>query len=189
MLFSALLAAALLAGCGGGRDDDTGARAVGSEPLEQPSFHRLDVAARRSSWLTPADARRIKTAALHSHVVRRISSGGRVRISKPIPWVSEGGRELLGGVTHLQLSPAVDFDDQKLPATISPNQKAPPGTPTLYRFVRMSATNVSELEVQVKLANRRVVRIEPSGAGYRVTKAELIGPPPAGPAYAPEPGY
>lgn len=128
-------------------------------------------------------------SALGNGVVRRLSAGSRIRASKVIPWVSEGSQELLGGVVHLHLSPAVDFDDQKLPATISPNQKAPPGTPTLYRFVRMSATSVSELEVQVKAANQRVVRIEPSGTGYQVTRVELIGPPPASSAYAPEPGY
>jgi len=53
----------------------------------------------------------------------------------------------------------------------------------------MSATNVSKLEVAVRLADGRAVGIEPSGDGYRVTKLELIGPPPNNPAYAPEPGY
>jgi hypothetical protein len=139
--------------------------------------------------MTQADALKIKKSVLRNGVVRRLSVGSRVRVSGVVPWVSEGSRELLGGIIHVQLSPAVDFDDQKLPAMISPNQKAPPETPTLYRFVRMSATNVRDLEVQVRLANRRLVRIEPSGAGYRVTKVELIGPPPASSAYAPEPGY
>lgn len=139
--------------------------------------------------MTQANSLKIKKSVMRNGLVRRLSAGSRIRASKVIPWVSEGGRELLGGVVHIHLSPAVDFDDQKLPATISPNQKAPPGMPTLYRFVHMSATNVSELEVQVKLANQRVLRIEPSGTGYQVTKVELIGPPPASSAYAPEPGY
>jgi hypothetical protein len=139
--------------------------------------------------MTQADSRKIKKSVLRNGVVRRLSAGSRTHASKVIPWVSEGGRELLGGVIHIHLSPAVDFDDQKLPAMISPNQKAPPGTPTLYRLVRMSATNVSELEVQVRLANQRVVRIEPSGTGYQVTEVRIDRPPPAGSAYAPEPGY
>ena len=132
---------------------------------------------------------KIKRSVLRSGILKRLSAGSHVRISKVVPWVSEGSRELLGGVAHVYLSPAVDFDDQRLPATIFPNQEAPPETPTLYRFVRMSATNVRDLEVQVMLTDRRVVRIEPSGTGYEVTKLELIGPPPASPAYAPEPGY
>jgi hypothetical protein len=138
--------------------------------------------------MTAADVRTIKASIRRDHFVRQIAAGSRVRLSNVVPWVSEGDTELLGGATELYLSPAIDLDDQKLPATISPNRKAPPGTPTLYRFIRMSATNVSELEVSVRLANRRVVRIEPSGTGYEVTKMELIGPPPASSAYAPEPG-
>ncbi len=121
--------------------------------------------------------------------MRELSAGSGVRASKVVPWVAEGGGGLIGGAVHLYLSTAVDFANQKLPATISPNQKAPPGTPTLYRYVRMSATSVSELEVQIQLANRRAVRIEPAGGGYKITKLKLIGPPPKSPAYAPEPGY
>jgi hypothetical protein len=139
--------------------------------------------------MTEADARKIKASVLRNRFVRQVSAGSRVRLSKVVPWVSDGDTELLGGATDLYLGPAVDLEGQKLPATISPNQKAPPGTPTLYRFIRMWATNVKELEVAVKLANGRVVRVEPSGTGYQVTKAELIGPPPASSAYAPEPGY
>ena len=93
-----------------------------------------------------------------------------------MPWVSAGGTELLGGVVQLKLEPAVDFDDLRLPATISPNQKAPPATPTIYRFALMSATNVSKLEVAVRLADGRAVGIEPSGDGYRVTKLETDRP-------------
>jgi hypothetical protein len=139
--------------------------------------------------LTAPQAQSIKSVALRNRFVRELSAGSRVHASAAIPWIAEGGGRLLGGVTHLYLSPAVDLEDQKLPATISPNEHAPPGTPTLYRYVRMSATGVEELEVQVKFRNREAVRIEPSGTGYSITKAELIGPPPR-PArfYAPEPG-
>jgi hypothetical protein len=187
MLFSALFVAILLAGCGSGHDDTTAVRPTASEPLKQPSFHPTD--AQSASPMTQADARQIKASVLRNRFVRQVSAGSRVRIGKVVPWVSEGDTELLGGAADLYLSPAVDLDDQKLPATISPNQKAPPDTPTLYRFIRMSATNVGELEVAVRLAGRRVVRIEPSGTGYQVTKAELIGPPPSSSAYAPESGY
>ena len=188
-LLSALLTGILLAGCGSGSDNTAGSRPVASEPLKQPSFRSSDASVRDVHSMTQADSLKNKKAALHNGAVSRLSADSRIRASTVIPWVSEGGGELLGGVIHIHLSPVVDFDDQKLPATISPNQKAPPGTPTLHRFVRMSATNVSELEVQVELANQRVVRIEPSGTGYQVTKVELIGPPPANSAYAPEPGY
>jgi hypothetical protein len=79
--------------------------------------------------------------------------------------------------------------NERLPATISPNRKAPPQTPTLHRFARFSATNVTELNVSVDLDGRRVVAIEPTGDGVEVTKIELIGPWPKSPSYEPEPGY
>jgi hypothetical protein len=158
-------------------------------PPKEASFRSAKSPASSTLVLTKGRARKIRAAALHSRFVRQVSAGSQIRVSKVIPWVSEGGRELLGGVIHLYLSPSVEFDNQKLPATISPNQKAPPGTPTLYRYIRMSAANVGELEVQIKLENGRAVRIEPAGEGYKVTKAELIGPPPKSSAYAPEPGY
>lgn len=129
-------------------------------------------------------------SALHNLFVKEVSAGSRVRIAnKVVPTVAEGSRKLIGGSVLLFLSPAVEFENQKLPATIYPNHKAPPGTPPLYRYVRMSASNVGELEVEVKLENGRPVRIEPAGEGYKVTKVELIGPAPSNPAYAPEPGY
>lgn len=139
--------------------------------------------------MSGADVREIKAAVRRDPYVREVAAGSRLRVAGVIPWVSEGGTELIGGAAHVYLRPAVDLENQKLPATISPNHMAPPGTPTLYRFIRMSATDVSELEVSVRRADDRVVRIEPSGSGYRVTKAELIGPAPTDPAYAPEPGY
>jgi hypothetical protein len=188
-LFSALLVAISLAACGSGREVGTAGRSVTSGPLKPPGFHPTDTTVHDDPRMAAADARRIKASVRRDRFVREVSAGSRVRLSKPVPWVSEGGTELLGGSTDLYLTTAVDLDDQKLPATISPNQKAPPGTPTLFRFIRMWATNVKKLEVAVRLSDGRVVRIEPSGTGYQVTKAELIGPPPAGSAYAPEPGY
>jgi hypothetical protein len=174
MILAVLVGPALLLGCGGESEGRTTVSAVVSGPRS----------------LTPADARKIRLAAVRDRFVRELAGGSRVRLAgQVVPWLSADGRKLLGGVVQLALAPAVDFEDQKLPVTISPNQKAPPGTPTLYRFARMSATDVSRLEVEVRLADAKAVRIEPSGDGYTVTKLELIGPPPTGSAYAPEPGY
>jgi hypothetical protein len=141
------------------------------------------------STLTRADVRKIGGAARRSRYTREVAAGGRVRVGKVIPSISAGGRTLLGGVAYVYLSPPVTFDDQILPGTISPDHKAPPGTPTLYRYGRVSASNVSELEEEIRMPSGRAVRIEPAGDGYRVTKEELIGPAPTNPAYAPEPGY
>jgi hypothetical protein len=178
-----VLGAAGLIGCGGeGRVAGEGTTAaIGFEPLPGRVVRHLG--------LTAADRRRIRDVALHNHFVHGVASGSRVRIlGRVAPVVSVGGRKLLGGAVELKLSPAVEFEDLRLPATISPNEKAPSGTPTLFRFVRMSANHVGELEVEVRLAGGRPVRIEPSGDGYEVTKLELIGPPPTSSAYAPEPG-
>jgi hypothetical protein len=191
LLSAVLIGGVLLAGCGGGKDNGTSV-SVASEfsPPKEVSFRPAKSPASSNFGLTKADARKIRASALHNHFVREVSAGSRVRAYKVVPVLAEGeGGELVGGSVRLFLNPPVEFDDQKLPATISPNQKAPPGTPPLYRYVRMSATNVSELEVQIQLANRRAVRIEPAGDGYKIGKLKLIGPPPKSPAYAPEPGY
>lgn len=188
MLLSAMCGAALLAGCGGG-GSGTSAGTVASGAPEGPSISRAPAPAPKPPRLTAADARRVEASIRRDRFVREVAAGCRIRVGKVIPWLTEGGRVLLGGAARVYLNPAVDLEDQKLPVDIYPNHKAPPGTPTLNRFVRMSATGVGELEVSARLANGRVVRIEPSGAGYRVTKAELIGPAPTDPAYAPEPGY
>jgi hypothetical protein len=129
--------------------------------------------------------------ALHSTFVKRIAGDRKIAVSgSVVPWLAEGDRHLIGGVVKIPISPPAKFTDLRLPATISPNHKAPTGTPTLYRYARMSASNVGELEVAVDLSEGRPVRIEPSGDGCRVTKLELIGPPPKNSsAYAPEPGY
>jgi hypothetical protein len=187
VLLSALCGAALLVGCGGG-SAGTAAGLTSSGVPEGPTISRAGGPSHGSPSMTAADARKIKAAVRRDPFVREVAAGSRIHLSKVIPWVSEGDTELLGGATIVHLDPAVDLERQKLPAEIYPNHKAPPGTPTLHRFIRMSATNVSELEVSARLATGRVVRIEPSGTGYRVTKAELIGPAPTGPAYAPEPG-
>jgi hypothetical protein len=185
-----LVGAAFLAGCGGG-DDHSAPVSVRAPTLpDQPSFRPERSSGAGYPELTKAQAQKSIAVALHDRFVQEVAAGSRVTASGHVaPSVSEGGKKLVGGVVHLALEPPVDFDDQTLPGTISPNQKAPPGTPTLYRFARMSASNVSELEVAVRLADGRAVRIEPSGEGYEVTKLELIGPPPTNPAYASEPGY
>jgi hypothetical protein len=156
---------------------------------EQPSISRVRGSAQEPPKLTAADARKVKASIRRNRFIREVAGRSRIRVGKVIPAVSEGGSQLLGGAAQVYLSPAVDLEDQKLPAEIYPNHKAPPGTPTLHRLIRMWATDVSQLEVSVRLTNGRAVRIEPSGAGYKVTKMELIGPPPAGAAYTPEPGY
>lgn len=191
LLSAVLIGGALLAGCSGGKDNGTSVSAASefSSPKEA-SFRRAKSLASSNFGLTKADVRKIRASALHNRFVREVSAGSRVRASKVVPVVAEGeGGELVGGSVRLFLRPPVEFDSQKLPATISPNRKAPPGTPTLYRYIRMSASDVGQLEVEIKLENGRPVRIEPAGEGYKVTKAELIGPPPRSSAYAPEPGY
>ncbi len=181
-----LAAAILLAGCGGGGGETA---AVVRRPVASGGSAgqtTTDVSHRPA--LTAADVRMVKSAALHNGFTREIAAGGRAQVRLVFPSLSSGGRTLLGGVAQVRISPPASFTDLKLPATIAPNEKAPAGTPTLHRYVRISASQVSELDVEIALPSGRAVRIEPSGEGYRVTKAELIGPPPRNPAYAPEPG-
>lgn len=189
-----LLALTLLSGvvvltaCGGGgpgRSPESSGPIQGAKPSFQPVGAQVS-----SVGVTRSQARRIEALALHDRFVEQVAGGDEVHVAGPVvPWVSEGDRRLLGGAVKIPISPAATFTNQRLPATITTNQKAPAGTPTLYRYVRMSATNVGELEVAVDLARGRAVRVEPSGHGYTVTKLELIGPPPKdAAAYAPEPG-
>jgi hypothetical protein len=183
-----VIGALLLAGCGGSAAVDSTAGS-GSATQVTPTFH--PVGDRANGNLGKAKARRVESLALHNHFVERIAGDRQITVAGPVArWVTEGGRHLIGGVVKIPISPPARFTNLRLPATISPNHKAPPGTPTLYRYARMSATNVGELEVAVDLSEGRPVRIEPSGDGYRITKLELIGPSPKNPAaYAPEPGY
>ncbi len=141
--------------------------------------------------MTPAKARRIKSAALNNIYVRQVSSGSEIRVSHQVVPIVTGGRHsrLIGGVVQIYLTPPVDVVDQRLPAIIYPNEKAPPGTPALFRYALLSGTNIGQLEVAIRLKHGNADRIEPSGEGFEVTKFELIGPPPKNPAYAPEPGY
>lgn len=187
-LVSALIGAALLVGCGGGEPTDA-ATAARSSPPAQP---KLVEAASRSnpSWsLTKADVRKLKAFALRDGYVRGAVAGSHPSVADVIPWLSEGGRKLIGGSVEIRVSPPGRLVDERLPAMIFPNHQAPPGTPPLHRFARFSATDVTELAVSVELDNGRVAQVEPAGDAIKVTKIELIGPPPKNPAYAPEPGY
>lgn len=176
-----LIGAALLAGCGQSRHD--------GETASPASTHRSVM--KLPEPMTRAKARTIRSAALHNGFVRQVASGSEIRVSgQVVPSVTGGRRSrLVGGVVQIYLTPPVSVVKQRLPGTISPNEKAPPGTPTLHRYALLSGTNIGQLEVAIRLKNRRADRIEPSGSGYDVTKFELIGPPPKNPAYAPEPGY
>jgi hypothetical protein len=183
-----LIGVFVFAGCGGSAAvGSTASSDSATQPT--PTFH--PIADRASKDLGNTQARRVEALALHSPFVKRIADDRKIAVSgSVVPWVTEGDRRLIGGVVNIPISPPANFTDLRLPATISPNHKAPPGTPTLYRYARMSASNVGELEVAVDLSKGRPVRIEPSGDGYRVTKLELIGAPPKNSsAYAPEPGY
>jgi hypothetical protein len=189
LLVSAVIGGILLAGCGG--DSERDSTSAASE-LSTPAAPSSRAATSRASnfGLTKAKAQRIRSLALHNRFVRQVASDRQIHIAKKVvPWVSEGGGELIGGSVDVYLSPPTQLDDQRLPATISPNRQAPAGTPTLYRYVSMSARQVRQLEVAIELKKGRAVRIEPSGGGYEVTSVELIGAPPESPAYTPEPGY
>jgi hypothetical protein len=184
----ALTGAALLAGCGGGDPTDTSTAARPPQPA-QPKLGKVAPGTVPSQSLSKADTRKLKAFALSDRYVRDIVAGSHPSVVDVVPWLSEGGQELIGGSVEIRLSSPVRLANERLPGMIFPNQKAPPGTPTLYRFARFSATNVTELDVSVELAGGRAVQIEPAGDGSKVTKIELIGPPPKNPAYAPEPGY
>ena len=139
--------------------------------------------------MTPAKARRIRSAAANNGFVGQIASGSEIRVSQQVvPTLTIGGRRLIGGSVQVYLTPPVSLVDQRLPAVVYPNEKAPAGTPTLHRHVLLSGSNISQLEVSISLERGSAERIEPSGSGFEVTKFELIGPPPKNPAYAPEPG-
>lgn len=176
---AALAGIALLAGCGAaGRSAATGS------PV---SFHRA--VGSKVPVLSPAKAQRIRLAAEKNAFVREVASGSEARVSKQVvPSVAIGGRKLIGGVVQVYLTPVVTVMDQRLPAVIYPNEKAPPGTPTLHRHALLSGSNIDQLEVAINLKHGSAERIEPSGSGFVITKFKLIGPPPKNPAYEPEPG-
>jgi hypothetical protein len=182
------IVAVVLAGCGGSAAVDSSIH-FDSVSQPRPAFH--PVPGRASHGLSQVKGRRIESLALHNRFVGQIAGSRQISVASPVePWVSEGDRSLIGGIVKISISPPARLTNQRLPATVTPNRKAPPGTPTLYRYARMSATNVGELEVAVDLSKHRPVGIEPSGDGYRISKLELIGPPPKNSAaYAPEPGY
>ena len=184
----ALTSAALLVGCGGG-DPTEASTAAQPPPAAQPKLGKVAPGSTPSRSLSKADARKLKAFALRNRYVRDIVAGSHPSVVDVIPWLSEGGRELIGGGVEIRLSSPVRLVNERLPGMIFPNQKAPLGTPTLHRFARFSATNVTELDVSVELDSGRAVQIEPAGDRAKVTKIELIGPPPKNPAYAPEPGY
>jgi hypothetical protein len=174
-----LIGASLLAGCGeANQSGASGSLASLDRPI-------------RSTTMTPAKAQRIRSAALNNGFVRQVASGSEIRVSQQIVPSVRGGRRsrLVGGAVQIYLTPPVSVVNQRLPGTISPNQKAPPGTPTLHRYALLSGTNIGQLEVVIGLKRGNADRIEPSGSGFKVTKFELIGPPPKSSAYAAEPGY
>ncbi len=110
-------------------------------------------------------------------------------ITNVIPLVSEGGRHLIGGVAEVSLHPPIDIKNAVVPTKITPGYRAPPGTPTLHRFVRFSAIGIPELRIEVALRSERVFSISPEGGG-EITKEELLGPPIKNPRfYESDPGY
>lgn len=134
-----------------------------------------------------ADESSLKATALHDPVVERLAAGGRVSVVHAIPWTSPDGKSLEGSGIELTVQPEVSVKDQKLPAYVTPGDKAPPGTPALHRFASYSATGVSLLRLRVSLHPPAVVEVVPDGENVEITKAHLIGPSP-GKAYMGNPG-
>lgn len=181
-----IVAAALLVGCGGG---DSTSTSGGSAASAQAKVGKAAPGAVQRPKFTQADTQMAKAITLGDEGIHRLLAGEHSHVVAVIPWYSEGGRRLVGAEVKIKLRPPTRLADERLPVTISPDHQAPPGTPTLDRFARVSARNVTELDAMTELAARRVVRIEPAGNGVEVTKFELIGPAPTSPAYQPEPGY
>src|SRR3954468_17232074 len=184
---AALVGAAIVfAGCGSGDSADTST--TGGAAPASPKVGKASPGSGPSVRLTKADEKKLAAIAVRDSYLEAIAKDGAVKVTKVAPWSSPGASKLTGGLVHVRLSQPARLVDMRLPGTISPNQGAPSGTPTLHRYARVSASNVTELEMLVELKGG-VVQIEPAGENVKVTKIELIGPAPTNPAYAPEPGY
>lgn len=180
-------AAIVLAGCGAGDAADT-STSEATVPAS-PEVGKASPGSNGSVQLTRADEQKLAAIALHNPYLKAIAKDDGAEVIKVAPWGSPGGSNLIGGLVHVRLGEPARLENQRLPATISPNHQAPSGTPDLHRYARVSASNVTELEMLVELDEGRVAQIEPAGKAVNVTKIELIGPAPEDPAYAPEPGY
>jgi hypothetical protein len=180
-------AAIALAGCGAGDSADT-STSEATVPAS-PEVGKASPGSDASVRLTKAETRRLAAIALRDPYLQAIAGNDDAKVIKVAPWGSPEESNLIGGLVHVRLGGPVRLEDERLPATISPNHRAPSGTPILHRYARVSASNVTELEMLVELGKGRVVQIEPGGEAVKVTKIELIGPAPENPAYAPEPGY
>lgn len=177
----AAVACALLAtGCGDSAADSTELTTCISPPSS--GFHP-------AAPLDPAKTRRLKAIVRRDRNVRRITAGRHLSIPEVIPWTSAGATRFIGAWIEIYLRPPTRLTDERLPTTISPNERAPLGTPILCGHALVSASNVNRLSAQVDLAQERVVSLLPEGSQAQITKEELIGSPPDDPAYQPEPGY
>jgi hypothetical protein len=146
------------------------------------SSSRQQAGGRGYEPITPAQESEAKQIAARDHVVEGIAGGSREAVGTLEPWVDESGNELLGAVVRVRLDPPVQIRRARVPVYFFPGPAAPPGTPGLKRFARISATEVTELVTKVLLDEKRVVSIEPRGARASVSEETVLGPDP-GPAY------
>jgi len=159
------------------------------QPLELPTVRApagADESSVRPPFLTAAQIRKLKSLALRDPGVRRIVARHHAHVERVVPWLSEAEPHVRGGNVQIAMRPPARLIDERLPATIYPNDEAPFGTPILHRRARFWATRVTELDATVELGSERIVQVEPAGDEVEVRRIELVGPPP-GPAYRAEP--
>lgn len=127
----------------------------------------------------PLQAKAIEAASEDATVRRVVGSTEVDPASRAVPWVAEGGTDLLGSLVHLRLRQPLTMDEAKLPVYLTPNEGAPASLPDLRRFVLYSGTGITELGVLLSLPDGEVLEIVPEGKGASVEPPRLIGPPPS----------
>lgn len=119
----------------------------------------------------------MKRVAMDDAGVLALTHRHRTSVAAIEPWINGAGNLLVGSVVRIAIRPPVRLEKHGLPVYITPGPYAPPGTPSLEKVLRTSATRVSELRAYVLLGPERVVEIEPAGAHAAVTEQHLLGPP------------
>ena len=133
----------------------------------------------------------LKTTALRSPTIRRLTERRRAYVTAVVPWVNEGtaqaAESLVGGDVKIDLRPPIRLNNEVLPVYITPAPNAPPHTPSLSRHVIYSAEHVAQLRALVDIHRSKVMEVAPSGRRLKVTRLKLLGPTP-GLAYRERPG-
>jgi hypothetical protein len=161
----------LVSSCGGSDGSDSSASEQSVATPTAPSGGKIE------NHLTNSDRRRAALITRRDPKLEAVLGSRQRRLADLVPVTSANGTELEGVVVTVMFEPAIRFDHRSLPAEVPPNRLAPPGTPTIRRSYRCTATGITKLEVRVDLDTSRVVEIVPAGPRAKIAEMQLMGPP------------